>query len=85
MSGETSTDVGAGALGGVRVQVDFKVSDERTAQAVAAQMVDRAHEIANQPDCECDVDVSVEWSPPEGATAQVEQLAESARGRRTDL
>jgi acetylornithine deacetylase/succinyl-diaminopimelate desuccinylase-like protein len=81
----TPTDTGAGALGGVRVKVDFKVSDEQTAQAVAAQMVDKAHEIANQPDCECDLDVTVEWSPSENTPAQVGQLAESARGRPTDL
>jgi hypothetical protein len=67
------------------VRVRFKVSDEQAAQAVAAKMVDRAHEIANQPDCECDVDVSVEWSPPGDSPGQVEQLAESARGRPTDL
>jgi acetylornithine deacetylase/succinyl-diaminopimelate desuccinylase-like protein len=85
VTGGTSTDPGAGALGGVRVRVDFKVSDEQAAQAVAAKMVDRAHEIANQPDCECDVDVSVEWLPPDDTPAQVEQLAESARGRPTDL
>jgi acetylornithine deacetylase/succinyl-diaminopimelate desuccinylase-like protein len=85
VSGETSTDLGAGVPGGVRVQVDFKISDERTAQAVAAQMVDRAHEIANQPDCECDLDVSVEWSSPQETPAQVGRLAESPRGRPTDL
>jgi acetylornithine deacetylase/succinyl-diaminopimelate desuccinylase-like protein len=84
VSGETSS-VDLDACGRVRVQVDFKVSDERTAQALAAQMVDRAHEIANQPGSECDLDVSVEWSPPPETPAQVEQLAESARGRPTDL
>jgi hypothetical protein len=47
----------------VRVQVVFHVSDDRQAQAVAERMVDRAHEIANAPDCECDVDVSVERMP----------------------
>jgi acetylornithine deacetylase/succinyl-diaminopimelate desuccinylase-like protein len=85
VTGQASTDPGAVAVGGVRVRVDFKVSDEQAAQAVTAKMVDRAHEIANQPDCECDVDVSVEWSPPDGAPAQVEQLGKSARGRPTDL
>ncbi len=48
-------------------------------------MIDRAHEIANLPDCECDLDVSVEWSPPPETPAQVEQLAEPARGRPTEL
>jgi hypothetical protein len=44
----------------VRVQVTFHVRDERQAHAVAERMVDRAHEIANMPECECDLDVSVE-------------------------
>jgi hypothetical protein len=44
----------------VRVQVVFHVRDERQAQAVAERMVDRAQEIANMPECECDLDVSVE-------------------------
>jgi hypothetical protein len=67
------------------VRAHFKVSDEQTAQALAAKMVDRAHEIANQPDSECDLDVSVEWLPLGSSSSQVEQLAESARGRPTDL
>jgi hypothetical protein len=69
----------------VHVRVHFKVPDEQTAQAVAGAIVDRAHEIANQPDSECDVDVSVEWSPPGDSSGQVGRLAESARGRPTDL
>jgi hypothetical protein len=77
--------VHAEASGALHVRAHFKVSDEQTAQAVAAQMVDRAHEIANQPDCECDVDVSVEWSAPEDSPGQVERLAEPARGRPADL
>ncbi|HEY2631267.1 MAG TPA: hypothetical protein VGI26_02680 [Solirubrobacteraceae bacterium] len=84
MSAEISTGEGAGPPGGLRVQVDFKLSDERAAQAVAAKMVDRAHEIANQPEWECDLDVSVEWLPPEDLSGQVERLAQPARGRPTD-
>jgi tripeptide aminopeptidase len=34
-------------------------SDER-AEALAAEMVERVHEAANAPECECDVDVSVQ-------------------------
>jgi tripeptide aminopeptidase len=34
------------------------LSDER-AEAVAAELIDRVHEAANLPDCDCDVDVSV--------------------------
>jgi tripeptide aminopeptidase len=35
------------------------LSDER-AEAVATEMVDRIHEAANLPECECDVDVTVQ-------------------------
>ncbi len=56
--------------GALRVQALFKVSGEQAAQAVAAKMIDRAHEIANLPDCECDVDVSVEWEPAPGHPAK---------------
>jgi hypothetical protein len=52
----------------VRVQAVFHVTDDRQAQAVAAKMVDRAHEIANLPECECDVDVSIERTPPDDAS-----------------
>jgi hypothetical protein len=51
----------------VRVQVVFHVTGERQAQAVAAKMIDRAHEIANLPECECDLDVSVETSALESS------------------
>jgi len=58
----------------VRVQVLFHTTDEHQAQTVAAKLIDRAHEIANLPECECDVDVSVESaslekSQLEGASA----------------
>jgi hypothetical protein len=71
---------GAGLLEGergLRVQAVFRVSDERQAQNLAAQMVDRAHEIANLPDCECDVDVSVEWVGPD----EPEHDGQLSRGR----
>jgi len=51
----------------VRVQAVFHVSSEAQAQTVAARMVDRAHEIANLPECECDVDVSIERESPQSA------------------
>jgi hypothetical protein len=53
------------------VRAAFSLGDERHAQEIAAGMIDRAHEIANLPDCECDVDVSVELARREdgdGAT-----------------
>ena len=49
----------------LRVQTVFRVTDEQHGQAVAAKMIDRAHEIANLPECECDVDVSVDWASPD--------------------
>jgi hypothetical protein len=45
----------------LRVETVFRVTDEPHGQTVAAKMIDRAHEIANLAECECDVDVSVEW------------------------
>jgi hypothetical protein len=53
------SDRGAVAL---VVEVVFHVSDEQHGRAVAAQMIDRAHEIANLPELECDLDVNVRWS-----------------------
>jgi hypothetical protein len=48
----------------LRVETVFHVTDESQGQAVAAKLIDRAHELANSPECECDVDVSVEWVQP---------------------
>ena len=53
----------------LRVQSTFHVADEAQGQAVAAKLIDRAHELANSPECECDVDVSVEWVEPEDLAA----------------
>jgi|GEM_PF-1310794 len=50
----------------LRVESVFHVADEQSGQMIAAKMIDRAHEIANLPECECDVDVSVEWASPDG-------------------
>jgi hypothetical protein len=47
----------------VCIQAIFHIADDQQAQAVTARMIDRAHEIANLPECECDVDVSVEMTP----------------------
>ncbi len=46
----------------LRVETIFRVADELHGQTVAAKLIDRVHEIANLPECECDVDVSVEWA-----------------------
>jgi len=53
-----------GETGGLRVQVVFHDLDERSAQAISAELIARAHELANTPEWECDVDVSVEALPP---------------------
>jgi tripeptide aminopeptidase len=34
--------------------------DDRRAESVVSEIVDRVHEAANLPDCDCDVDVSVQ-------------------------
>jgi hypothetical protein len=57
--------VESGTEGLLRVETVFHVADELQGQAVAAKLIDRAHELANSPECECDVDVSVEWIQPQ--------------------
>lgn len=49
----------------LRVQAVFHELDSQKAEHIAAEMVARAHELANAPECECDVDVNIEsLSPP---------------------
>ncbi|MGH2875048.1 MAG: hypothetical protein ACRDK7_14500 [Solirubrobacteraceae bacterium] len=66
--------VESGAQRVLRVQSTFHVADEAQGQAVAAELIDRAHELANSPECECDLDVSVEWVAPEDLTAAPESV-----------
>jgi len=40
--------------------LEARSADDTRADAVVAEIVDRVHEAANLPDCDCDVDVSVE-------------------------
>ena len=49
----------------LRVEAVFTDVDERHADEIAAEMIARAHELANLPEWECDVDVSVQLSSPE--------------------
>jgi hypothetical protein len=52
------------------VQAVFHGLHERRAQTIAADLIDRAHELANEPGGECDVDVNVQLaSDPSGADA----------------
>jgi hypothetical protein len=48
---------------GLAVRVRFKLEDEGTARELAGRLIDRALELANLPECECDLDVDVEWTP----------------------
>lgn len=51
----------------LRVQAVFYELDPHKAEHIAAEMVARAHELANTPECECDVDVNIESLPPSDA------------------
>ena len=63
MNSTLSEDRGRGGLRPgattLTVQAVFRDVEEQHVQALAAEMIARAHELANQPECECDVDVSV--------------------------
>jgi hypothetical protein len=47
------------------VTVRFRLQDERTARELATAVIERAHELANMAQSECDVDCDVQWTPPE--------------------
>lgn len=55
----------ANAIQVLRVQAVFRELDPPKAELIAAEMVARAHELANTPECECDVDVSIESLAPD--------------------
>ena len=64
MSARPSGSARAGASapsapGVLRVEAVFHDVDERQADTIAAELIGRAHELANLPECECDVDVNV--------------------------
>jgi tripeptide aminopeptidase len=60
--------------------------DERRAEHVVGELVERVHQAANLPECECDVDVSVERSfsgfqlPPSRPAVRIAEAALSACG-----
>ena len=68
----------------LRVQTTFHVTDEAQGQGVAAKLIDRAHELANSPACECDVDVSVEWVVSEAPAADPSGGVQTGRVAATD-
>lgn len=65
----------------VHIRVSFHAADQRQAQTVAAKLIDSAHEIANLPECECDVDVSLETSSLQGSPASEDASGAPPRGR----
>jgi hypothetical protein len=50
----------------LRVEAVFQGVEERHARTIAAELIDRAHELANLPDRQCDVNVSVEETVQDG-------------------
>jgi hypothetical protein len=52
----------------LRVQAVFAVrgDEEEQAYAVATELIDRLNAVANLPECECDLDISVERVPAQG-------------------
>ncbi len=57
-------------LGTLRVEAVFRDVDEQHADTIAAEMIGRAHELANLPEWECDVDVRVQPASPEDSGAR---------------
>jgi hypothetical protein len=80
VSTDLGTDGKSSATRDLRVQAVFRVADDRQAQEVASRMIDRAHEVANLPECECDVDVSVELARPTHAEGPHDPAGASAPG-----
>jgi hypothetical protein len=59
-----------GAPATLRVQAVFHELEPHKAEKIASEMIARAHELANLPECECDVDVNVESVVPEGSASE---------------
>jgi hypothetical protein len=59
-----TSEASAGALRTLHVEAVFRDIDEHQAHAISAELIGRAHELANLPDFECDVDVSVQMVSP---------------------
>jgi tripeptide aminopeptidase len=69
-----------------RLDAEVRSFDDRLAETLVAEIVDRVHEAANLPDCDCDADVSVERTftgytqPPSGVAIEAAELALRACG-----
>ena len=65
-----------------RSSAEVRSLDDARAEALVGEIVDRIHEAANLPDCECDVDVSVAAHvrrlPPARRRAPAVRAAEAA-------
>jgi hypothetical protein len=46
----------------LHVRAVFRDLDAEHMQTLAAEMIARAHELANRPECQCDVDVDVQYA-----------------------
>lgn len=53
-----------GEAGALRVEAVFHDIAAEQADAIAAELIARAHELANLPEHGCDVDVNVRREPP---------------------
>lgn len=56
--------------GVLRVEAVFHDVDESQADTIAAALIGRAHELANLPECECDVDVNVRREASDTSSAR---------------
>jgi hypothetical protein len=70
-----SGGVHAGAIapsepGVLRVEAVFHDVAAEQADTIAAELIARAHELANMPECGCDVDVNVRREPPDAGSAR---------------
>jgi hypothetical protein len=54
----------------LRVEAVFHDVAAEQADMIAAELIARAHELANLPECACDVDVNVQQSSPENDGAR---------------
>jgi hypothetical protein len=54
----------------LRVEAVFHDVAAEQSDMIAAELIARAHELANLPECACDVDVNVQQSPPESNGAR---------------
>jgi hypothetical protein len=70
LSGGVHADATASSEPGVlRVEAVFHDVVADQADTIAAELIARAHELANLPECACDVDVNVRREPSDTSSA----------------